>query len=570
MKTSYLIPVFLLFSFYTTAQSSFKIPDSLSKKTYNQLSDDIDDNEEDSIKLWLYLKTYVAKAKKENNKEELIKGYRKTLAEYPRDIALKYTDSIMDIANSINNPDAIGRAYIDRATTYFMAKNYNESLKNYLLANKYISEENDIYTKYKIKYGIANMKAYLGHYSEALELFSECTNFYGSREGYNNRQGYLHSLRSLGRCYFRLKDYTKCTEINKSGIEESKDPDFSLVQGYFLQSEGINQFAKGNYKESVTYLQKSLPEIKENEDFVNIAVTYMYLGKNHLKLNEDEKGIAYLQKVDSILQKHDYANLDLRETYELFINYYKEKGDLQNQLLYTNRLLDADKILEKNYKDLVSTIHKEYDTAALIASKNNLEKTLKRNKLISYTVYCLSGIIILVVSWFLFRNYRKQKAYKLKYEELIAKTKEKEILQEQPIEVTKEETDDLDINQEIIEKILNGLETFENKDGFLNAGINQSALAEDLNTNTSYLSKVINHYKGKNFNSYLNELRVNHAVSLLKNSSVHRRYTIKALAQELGFSNPRSFSDAFFSQTGIKPSYFIKQLEKEPAPLLSA
>ena len=170
----------------------------------------------------------------------------------------------------------------------------------------------------------------------------------------------------------------------------------------------------------------------------------------------------------------------------------------------------------------------------------------------------------------MFRNYRKQKAYKLKYEELIAKTKEKEILQEQPIEVTKEETDDLDINQEIIEKILNGLETFENKDGFLNAGINQSALAEDLNTNTSYLSKVINHYKGKNFNSYLNELRVNHAVSLLKNSSVHRRYTIKALAQELGFSNPRSFSDAFFSQTGIKPSYFIKQLEKEPAPLLSA
>lgn len=571
MKKYYLV-LFLIVQFSGISQEKFSIPDSLTHKNYSQLSDDIDNFEEDSVRLWTYLKTYIAKAKKENNKEELIKGYRKILAEYPEDVALKYTDSIMDIATYLKDDEAIGRAYIDRATTYFMAKDYDESLKNYLLANRYINEENDIYTKYKIKYGIANIKTYLGYYNEALELFSECTDFYGRREGYNNRQGYLHSLRSLGRCYFKIKNYSKCTEINKRGIEESKNPDFSLIHGYFLQSEGINQFAKTNYKESITYLEKSLPEIVKNEDFVNIAVTYMYLGENHLKLGNDNTGIGYLQKVDSILQKHDYANLDLRETYELFINYYKEKGDLQNQLLYTNRLLDADKILEKNYKNLIYTIHKEYDTAELIASKNILEKTLKRNTIISYTVYCFCGIVILIITWLLIRNYKKQKAYKLKYEELIAKTEEeeKEIKTEEPIQVTESETDDLDINHDTILKILNGLETFENKEGFLNIGISQSALAEDLNTNTSYLSKVVNHYKGKNFNSYLNELRVNYAVSLLKNSSVHRRYTIKALAEELGFSNPRSFSDAFFSQTGIKPSYFIKQLEKETAPLLSA
>lgn len=570
MKTPYLTLFFFLVSFCSTAQKSFQIPDSISNKTYEELITEIDRYKNDSIKLFVYLNTYIEKAKRENNKDRLIVGYRKTLKEFPEEEALKYSDSILTIAQSLNDDVLIGKSYIDKAIIYFRFKNYNKSLSSYLIADKYITEKNDIYTQYKIKYGIANMKSYLGHHQEALDLFTECKNFYGQQEGYNNRLGYLHSLCSMGRSNFRLKNYDVCSQINELGIKESEEEDLSLIHTYFIQSEGINQYQKNNYQKSIKLLSASLPEIVRNEDFVNVAVNYFYLGKDYLKLNNDEKGIAYLQKVDSILQEHDYANLDLRETYEIFINYYKEKGDLENQLLYTNRLLEADKILEKNYKDLISTIHKEYDTAALIASKDNLEKTLKRNTIISYTVYCLGALVILVISLLLIRNYKKQKIYKLKYEELIAKTEKKETKPEEAVEVTEEATDDLDINQDIIVKILNGLEAFENREGFLNAGINQSALAEDLNTNTSYLSKVINHYKGKNFNSYLNELRVNHAVTLLKNSSVHRRYTIKALAEELGFSNPRSFSDAFFSQTGIKPSYFIKQLEKEPAPLLSA
>ncbi|QEE48402.1 AraC family transcriptional regulator [Flavobacterium alkalisoli] len=570
MKTPYLTLFFFLVSFCSTAQKSFQIPDSISNKTYEELITEIDRYKNDSIKLFVYLNTYIEKAKRENNKDRLIVGYRKTLKEFPEEEALKYSDSILTIAQSLNDDVLIGKSYIDKAIIYFRFKNYNKSLSSYLIADKYITEKNDIYTQYKIKYGIANMKSYLGHHQEALDLFTECKNFYGQQEGYNNRLGYLHSLCSMGRSNFRLKNYDVCSQINELGIKESEEEDLSLIHTYFIQSEGINQYQKNNYQKSIKLLSASLPEIIRNEDFVNVAVNYFYLGKDYLKLNNDEKGIAYLQKVDSILQEHDYANLDLRETYEIFINYYKEKGDLENQLLYTNRLLEADKILEKNYKDLVSTIYKEYDTAALIASKDNLEKTLKRNTIISYTVYCFGGLVILVISLLLIRNYKKQKVYKLKYEELIAKTENKETKPEEVVEVTEEATDDLDINQDIIVKILNGLEAFENREGFLNAGINQSALAEDLNTNTSYLSKVINHYKGKNFNSYLNELRVNHAVTLLKNSSVHRRYTIKALAEELGFSNPRSFSDAFFSQTGIKPSYFIKQLEKEPAPLLSA
>ncbi|KGO78588.1 hypothetical protein Q763_17675, partial [Flavobacterium beibuense F44-8] len=522
MKSPYLF-LFLLSFFFAKAQTNFKIPDSLSKKSYDELSDDIDKYENDSVKLWVYYYTYIEKAKKENNNKELIKGYRNILFYLPLTTRLQYTDSILNIALSLRDEKLIGRTYIHKAVAYFRYKNYRKSLDNYLIADKYINNKNDIYTKYKIKYGIANIKFYLGYYQEALDLFTLCKDFYKNQEGYNNKQGYLHSLCSIGLCNYRLGNLEKCSKINELGITETKSGDFSLIKSYFLQSEGINQFAKENYTKSINYLQKSLPNIKTNEDFVNIALTNMYIGKDYLKLNHDKKGIKYLLKVDSILQKHHYANLDLRETYELFINYYKKKNDLENQLKYTNRLLEADRILEKNYKDLIHTIHKEYDTAELVASKNNLEKTLKRNKVISYSIYGVGSIIILVITYMLVANYKKQKTYRLKYNELIAKTKEYESLPELPTTVPKVTPEGLDINKEIISKILKGLREFEKKKNYLNSGITQSALAEELETNTTYLSKVINHYKEKNFNSYLNELRVNHAVSLLKNSPTHRR-----------------------------------------------
>ena len=39
-----------------------------------------------------------------------------------------------------------------------------------------------------------------------------------------------------------------------------------------------------------------------------------------------------------------------------------------------------------------------------------------------------------------------------------------------------------------------------------------------------------------------------------------RQYTIHALALEFGFNNAESFSTAFDKKTGIKPSFFIKNL----------
>ncbi|HUH36241.1 MAG TPA: helix-turn-helix domain-containing protein [Moheibacter sp.] len=88
-------------------------------------------------------------------------------------------------------------------------------------------------------------------------------------------------------------------------------------------------------------------------------------------------------------------------------------------------------------------------------------------------------------------------------------------------------------------------------------------LAKKLKTNRSYLSKVINSQKGLNFTSYLNKLRINHIIELLEKDPTYRQYTINALSEYTGYTTSRQFSDAFFEETELKVSYFLKRIQRE-------
>ncbi|RYJ39601.1 Response regulator receiver protein [Flavobacterium anhuiense] len=75
------------------------------------------------------------------------------------------------------------------------------------------------------------------------------------------------------------------------------------------------------------------------------------------------------------------------------------------------------------------------------------------------------------------------------------------------------------------------------------------------------MSKVVNVYKEKSFTQYINDLRIEFAINQLQVNNKLRKYTVQALALEFGFNNAESFSTAFYKKTGIKPTYFIKELD---------
>ena len=90
-----------------------------------------------------------------------------------------------------------------------------------------------------------------------------------------------------------------------------------------------------------------------------------------------------------------------------------------------------------------------------------------------------------------------------------------------------------------------------------------TTLSKKTQTNSKYVSKIINFYKKKSATSYVNDLRIEYAIHRLKNDTLFRKYTIKSISNEIGYANSQSFATAFFKKTGLKPSYFIKEIEKK-------
>ncbi|MDA9316537.1 helix-turn-helix domain-containing protein [Polaribacter sp.] len=120
---------------------------------------------------------------------------------------------------------------------------------------------------------------------------------------------------------------------------------------------------------------------------------------------------------------------------------------------------------------------------------------------------------------------------------------------------------ELNIPNEVVEGILEGLDLFEEQKKYTSQNITLSTLAKRLNTNTNYLSKTINHYKRTSFSNYLNTLRIQNITNQLKKNPTIQKFTIKAIAQEAGFSSSDSFSKVFFKIKGLKPSHYIRNLK---------
>lgn len=77
-------------------------------------------------------------------------------------------------------------------------------------------------------------------------------------------------------------------------------------------------------------------------------------------------------------------------------------------------------------------------------------------------------------------------------------------------------------------------------------------LAEDLGTNTRYISAVVSLRFQQNYASLVNEYRIREACYLL----VDKRYmdkTLEEIAYQVGFTNRQSFYAAFYKQMHITP-----------------
>lgn len=582
--------LFIIFLLLSNIVKIFAQNNSELNYSYKEIEKKIEKSHNSEIEMWKWINLYIKKSKKENNNETLIYAYREASNNTNLPNNFKYSDSALITAKKTNDKKLLSYAYLNRGTIYMDEEMYNKALDDILLSNKYSEELKDNYTFNKTKYFIAQNKIYLGLYEDANNELKGCLKYFkenlslGDELGKSYSMYYLYSLMSYIDTNTKIGKQNLNADLLKEAYSYIDKNNLQVYKPYFVSSEGTDAFYRKDYKLAIDKLTKAL--LSYNDQWPHHTEIY-YLGLSFWHSGRKKVAIKYLEEIDNEYNKTKKLNPNFRTAYEILIKYNDSIGNTEKQLEYINKLMALDKSYEKNYKYLYTRINKEYDNQKLIEEKNKIEKSLKTQKITNVFLFLIS---LLVIGLIVLRYRKLQKTYKARFEEIIAQSElkkhdDKKITQKHAL-LTKEQENKEDsqiipevniteasfdynfynkipgLNPIFIENILNQLEEFENDNKFLDTQISQRLLSENFSTNATYLSKIINVYKGKTFNIYINDLRLDYIIEFLKNDVKYLNMDVKELARLSGFSNTENFSDNFQRKFKIKPSFFIKMMKE--------
>ncbi|WP_299433861.1 AraC family transcriptional regulator [uncultured Aquimarina sp.] len=562
LKLTILLFLFALLSF----GQSYKTQDSLASFTYSQIADKFYEYIENEEIAKIYANEYINRAKNQKDSSLVARAYMMKRHIYKKSSLKKIEiwDSVITYGLDQEEEHWPEMLYNSRALLYHNMGNQKKSLEDYLSALKYAKRNNNTFYINALKHNVAILKRNLGKYEEAKNLFMEALEFGENemllKQGKLDSIGYLLTLAETISAFRLNKKIDSAEILNHRGSELSKNKEIDIL---FRLNEGILDYHNKKYFLAIQKIEKSIPEIIEKRntytEAYNLIEAYLHIGLSYKGLDNQEKAIKNFMKTDSIAETQNHFIPELITAHKELVNHYKSKNDKTNQLKYINKLLKSDSILTSNYKIVGDQLFREFDTRELIQEKEQAIAFLeKENSKTSIKNLVTSGLLILSIIIASFYFYR-QRLYKQRFLKLVADQSTDDAFKK-----SKNTDNRLAISEEITQHLIECLQQFEDSKEFLNPDINMSSLAKSFNSNSNYLSKVINKHKGKNFTQYMNDLRVDYVIDKLKNDPIFRKYTVLALAQEIGFNNPESFSKAFYKNAGIYPSYFIRELLKQP------
>jgi len=567
MKQIFLLLFTFLYSLFFTQNRI----DSLRLWNYEELKNKFTIYDEDNKRLEARAVSqyYLTKAKKEKNILEIAEGYNLMHSTEDFPLALKYIDSLAMITKNVKGDIYPARTFIIKGNLYYKYGNLKAALDNYILGLEYSKKQKNVKQIAYANMNIAYLNSYMGRNKEAAKIFR-----YHLLNSQNITDEYQHDQMRVSLVYC----YIKINKIDSAGffIQEGLNSPFVRKNKYnmnqYLYLSGQLNLATKNYQTAIAELTKAYAYFSSINDNNQNYVLYS-LGKCYNELNNKQEAIKYFTEIDSNIKKTEITFPELADVYTFLIDYYRESGDKEKQLYYIDRFLKVDKKLDEQFRYLSTELHQKYDTPNLLQEKEDIIKELKNKKTFLYVSVSVLTLILFFLTYFYYKSKKGEKKHQKIAQDLIhlIEKRSPETIQHQngkqieiyqPVKVESGSKTNKALPEEVVQSILKDLDTFENKLHFLKNGITLTSLAKNIKTNTGYLSEIINNHKGKNFTTYLNDLRIDYALDQLVKDKKFRSYKLPVIAEEIGYNNVQAFSIAFKKKTGTTPSIYIKEIEK--------
>ena len=448
------------------------------------------------------------------------------LYDYPK--ALKYFRKSSELAIEIGDENILAYSYNNIAITY-------ESLHEYDNASLYYRKAIDVFEKTgnlrgvnMAKANLSNTYANLNDFDNAIALLQDCINF--SKET-GDKQGYAMYLSNIGMMYSEKGDSDIAIDYIQQALQLHTELQLKAELSRDLMSLGVIYLDKSKLNTATKYLKEALPIALETDDFWVIATCYQSFseinasnGKLSVALENYKLFKAYN---DSTLTKENQDKLA-----EMEVKYQTEQKEKENQLLQQ----------DVQIKEMV------------INQKNSL--------IIIFIIVILVVVTLMFIIYFFYAQKSKtlrvlvqQNLKSLEIEKKIEKC-----IVDTPLQTSSESDSDMQNNilRQKFEKFM-----VEEKP-YLWVDVNMDEFCIKLNTNRTYLSKLINNHYNQSFNDLLFEYRIRAARELLSDPS-KTHLSVEGIGELAGFKSNATFHKKFKSLLHLTPQQFRSKALKRTA-----
>lgn len=343
-----------------------------------------------------------------------------------------------------------------------------------------------------------------------------------------------------------------------SKIPNSPTKYFNLAVNYKLL--GTNNLklsktktAKTQFNEALVYLEKASASDTALGGFI-----YMGLGRVYLKEKNIELAERYLVMAADNADSTDNLSLKI-DVYKRLYAFYDSINNIPKYKLYITLYNDA---LEKQQVEEKKSVDKIVTSLSSDQSTSFFEGNT--NYLIAFVSLISVALLIYVMNFKRKHNKRntaeENRAPSVDFSNQENKVQD-DIQKSSEIVVKVKEKKKPVISPEVEEVLLKKLAKFEKEHKYIHKDVSVASLSNLMHTNAKYLSLVIKKHRGKDFNSYINELRILYIVDKLKTEPAYSQYKISYLADECGFSSHSKFSSMFKTITNVTPSEFIERIK---------
>lgn len=474
------------------------------------------------------------------------------------DKGLKNIKKAIDLIEGKNHDMLYSRAKAVLARFYYQDYQYDKAFKSF---NELIGDDDFgsgvnkdfLYTHIRTLFAALNEK--IGREQEALQFYLQA-NTYADELGTTLIQpSYKQSLViSIANLYRSFGQIDSADYYINSYHQNVKIFGETLAKEEMTWYEGNIYFLDGDFEMAI----KKYSIIKEfskreYDEFDDDLI--LKKSRAHLELGQLDSTISNLKIIavdKNFSKKEPFRN---PEYYKLYAEVYDKKGMKNLSEANTKKYLTAKENFNRFKFKTLDELH-SLNTQELKATERS-EKSFLLNY-INYLWFALGGLLGTGILLFFLKQRKDSKKFKAL---MLRNNIERNIEFEQ--KDVAETTQTLALKDEKVEELIRQIALLNKEGFFLKQKTTLYNTAKKLKTNTSYLSNVVNNHLNTNFNTFVNDIRIDYIINELQINKQMRSYSVKAIAEEIGYKSADSFTKYFKQNTGLLPSVFIKNINKE-------